>query len=70
MGQVRHNSSNNNNNMRIYLCLMVTNCTGERSFSKLRRTNNAQRTTVGQGRLNMLTLVSIESELLRTIDVN
>ena len=26
--------------------------------------------TIGQGRLNMLTLMSIESELLRTIDVN
>ena len=45
-------------------------CTGERSFSKLRRIKNAQRTTIGQGRQNMLTLMSIESELLRTIDVN
>ena len=57
----------------MYLCLMVTNCTGERSFSKLRRfriLENAQRMTIGQGRLNMLTLMSIESELLRTIDVN
>ena len=56
--------------LRMYLSLMVTNCTGTRSFSKLRRIKNAQRTTIGQGRLNMLTLMSIESELLRTIDVN
>ena len=56
--------------LRVYLCMMVTNCTGERSFSKLRRINNAQRSTNGQGRLNMLILMSIESELLRTIDVN
>ena len=56
--------------LRVYLCMMVTNCTGERSFSKLRRINNAQRSTNGQGRLNMLLLMSIESELLRTIDVN
>ena len=48
--------------LRVYLCL---NCTGERSFSKLRRINNAQRTTIRQWRLN-----SIESELVRTIDVN
>ena len=56
--------------LRMYVCLMVTNCTGERSFSKLRLIKNARRTTIGQGRLNMLTLMSIESELLRTIDVN
>ncbi len=56
--------------LRVYLCMMVTNCTGERSFSKLRRINNAQRSTNGQGRLNMLILMSIESELLRTIDGN
>ena len=56
--------------LRVYLCMMVTNCTGERSFSKLRRIDNAQRSTNGQGRLNMLILMSIESELLRTIDVN
>ena len=56
--------------LRMYRCLVVTNCTGERSFPKLRRIKNAQRTTIGQGRLNMPTLMSIESELLRTIDVN
>ena len=55
--------------LRMYLCLMVTNCTGDRSFSKLRRIKNAQRTTIWQGRVNIL-LMSIESELLRTIDVN
>ena len=54
----------------VSLCLMVTNCTGERSFSKLRRIKNAQRTTIGQGSLNVLTLMNIKSELLRTIDVN
>ena len=48
----------------MYLCLMVTNCTGEHSFSKLRRIKNAQRTMIGQGRLNMQTLMSIKSELL------
>ena len=42
----------------------------ERSFSTLRRIKNAQRTTIEQGRLNMLKLMSIESESLRTIDVN
>ena len=52
--------------LRMYLCMMVTNCAGERSFSKLRRIKNAQRTTMGEKRLNML--MSIECELLRTVD--
>ncbi|XP_041366776.1 zinc finger MYM-type protein 1-like [Gigantopelta aegis] len=54
--------------LRMYLCMVVTNCTGDRSFSKLRRIKNAQRTTMGEKRLNMLTLMSIECELLRTVD--
>ena len=49
--------------LRMYLSLTVTNCTGERSFSKLRRINNAQRTTIGKGRLNMLTLMSIDGRV-------
>ncbi len=49
--------------LRMYLFLTATNCTGERSFSKLRRINNAQRTTIGQGRLNMLTLMSIDGRV-------
>lgn len=56
--------------LRIYLCLMVTNCSGERSFSKLGRVKNLQRSTMGQERLNSLMLMSVESELLREIDVS
>ena len=56
--------------VKILQRLMVTNCTGEHSFSKLRRIKNVQRTTIGQERLNMLTLMSIEIELLRAIDIN
>ena len=48
--------------LRMYLCLMVTNCTGERSCSKLLRIKNSQLTTIGQGRLNMMTFMNIESE--------
>jgi hypothetical protein len=32
--------------LQIYLTLMVTNCTGERSFSKLKRVKNELRTTM------------------------
>ena len=51
--------------LRIYLSMMVTNCRGERSFSKLKHMKNEQRTSIGQDRLNNLTLLSIEHELLR-----
>ena len=56
--------------LRIYLSLMVTNCTGERSFSKLRRVKNEQRTSMRQDRLNNLSVLSIEHELLREIDAS
>ena len=48
---------------------MVTNCSGERSFSKLKRVKNEQRTSLGQDKLNYLTLLSIEHELLNEIEV-
>ena len=52
----------------IYLCMMITNCEGERSFSKLARIKNQLRSTMGQERLVMLTLMSIEHEMLRKLD--
>lgn len=54
--------------LTIYLSLMVTNCSGERSFSKLKRVKNYLRSTMGQERLNSLTLMSIETETLRGMD--
>ena len=53
--------------LRIYLSLMITNCSGERSFSTLKRIKNNFRNTMGQKRLNDLTLMSIEYDLLRDI---
>ena len=55
--------------LRIYLSLMVTNCSGERSFSKLKRIKNEQRTSLGQDKLNSLTLLSIEHEVMEEIKV-
>ena len=55
--------------LRMYLTMMVTNCTGERSFFKLKRIKDAQRSTMSQNRLNNLTLMSIEYELLRKLDI-
>ena len=54
--------------LRIYLCMMVSNAFGERSFSKLERVRGDLQSSMGQERLSMLTLMSIEHELLRCLD--
>ena len=51
--------------LRIYLCLMVCNCSGERTFSQLEIMKNEQRSTMGQNRLNILSLMSIECNFVR-----
>jgi hypothetical protein len=56
--------------LRIYLSLMCTNCSGERSFSKLGRVKGILRSTMSQERLNSLSLLSIEHDLLRSVDVD
>ena len=53
---------------KIYLCMFVTNCKGERSFSKLKLLKNHLRNTMGQDRLAALAILAIENELLKTID--
>ena len=54
--------------LRIFLTLMVTNCSTERSFSQLERTKSPSRSTMKQERLDSLFLVMIEAELLRKIN--
>ena len=54
--------------LRIYLCMMVSNASGKRSFSKLGIVKGELRSSVGQERLSMLALMSIEHELLRSLD--
>ena len=46
---------------------MVTNCSTERSFSKLKLIENRLRTPMTQGRLVNLAIMSIESDILREI---
>ena len=48
--------------------ILNSNCTGERSFSHLKRIKNALHSTMGQKRLSSLAILSIESELVRQID--
>ncbi len=54
--------------LRIFLSMMVTNCTGERSFSKLKLIKNNLRSCMLQSRLNSLSLMSIESDVLQEIE--
>jgi hypothetical protein len=56
--------------LRILLSMIVTNCKGERSFSKLKWIKNESRASTTEDRLNNLTLMSIESDLLNDIDFN
>jgi len=53
---------------RIFLSMMITNCSGERSFSKLNLIKEELRSTMSQKRLNSLSLMSIEHELLSSLD--
>ena len=53
--------------LRLYLCQFATNCTGERSFSALKRVKTDLRSTTSQGRMSALSLLCIESELVRSL---
>jgi len=57
--------------LRLFLCLMVTNCSGERSFSKLKRIKSALGSlgsTMWQERLSDLSILCVENDKLRLID--
>uniref|UniRef100_H2YTB8 TTF-type domain-containing protein n=1 Tax=Ciona savignyi TaxID=51511 RepID=H2YTB8_CIOSA len=53
--------------LRIYLCMAPSNCCGERSFSKLKRIKNEARNSMGQERLNFLSLMSIENDVVDSL---
>jgi hypothetical protein len=53
--------------LRMFLCMMITNCHGERSFSLLTRIKNEFRTTMSQDKLCYLSLMCIESNKLRSL---
>ena len=55
---------------RIYLSMMVSNCSGERSFSKLKLLKTHLRSCMTQERLNSLALLNVETNVLRGIDMS
>lgn len=56
--------------LRMFLCTPVANCSGERSFSALKRVKNYLRATICQERLDGLSLLNIEHDLVNRIDYN
>ena len=56
--------------LRIYLTLPISNSEGERSFSKLKRIKSELRSTMQQARLNSLSVMCIESDLVEKISLD
>lgn len=54
--------------LQIFLTLPVTNCSGERSFSLLKRLKSATRSSICQEKLSSLALLCIEGELTEKLD--
>lgn len=54
--------------LRIFLTLPVSNCSGERSFSLLKRLKSSMRSTILQEKLTSLALLCIEGEITRKLD--
>ena len=50
--------------------LLVTNCSGERSFSALKRIKNYLRSTLKDEKLNHVALMHVESSVLRKLTFN
>ena len=53
---------------RLFLSLMVTSCSGERSFLRLKSIKNELRSTMSQKRLSALSIRCIESDKLKQIN--
>ena len=53
---------------RLYLYLVISNCSDERLFSVLKAVKNQLLSSMGQKRLNSLGLICIENELLEKMD--
>jgi hypothetical protein len=56
--------------LRMFLCKPIANCSGERSFSAMKRVKNYNRSTTGQQRMDSLSLLTIECDVMNSIDYN
>ena len=53
--------------LRIYMCTMVSNCTDERTFSKMAQIKNKLRSSMSDARLTALEILIVESDILDSI---
>jgi uncharacterized protein (DUF2252 family) len=56
--------------LRIYLSILGTSCAGERTFSVLKRVKNYQRSSLKECKLSALSLLAIEFDLVRNLNVH
>ena len=61
---------NNYISLHICLSLLVSNCSGERSFSALKRIKNYLPSTLKEEKLNHLALMHVESSVLQKLSFN
>ncbi|XP_063780940.1 zinc finger MYM-type protein 1-like [Pseudophryne corroboree] len=54
--------------LRIFLCIPIANLSKDKSFSCLKRIKNERKTTMGQDRFLALSLLAVESDLVRQLD--
>ena len=54
--------------LRMYLTLPIANCSGERSFSLLKRVKTYRRATVTDKKLNAFALLAIENGFTTALD--
>jgi hypothetical protein len=53
--------------LRMYACTACANCSAERSFSCLKRVKNYLRSKMADDRLNALSVLAIESQLVKSL---
>lgn len=56
--------------LRMYLCTAISNCSAERSFSVLKRLKSCVRSTMKEEKLNSLSILHVEAELLNSEEMN
>jgi len=56
--------------IKIVLCMPMTSCTCERSFSGLRRLKTYLRATMSQERLNHIAVLNIHSDVANSLDLD
>jgi hAT family C-terminal dimerisation region len=56
--------------IRMFASTACANCSGERAFSTLKRIKNYTRSTMGQQRLDALSILAIESDVLNKMSVD